>query len=84
MNKRNFTVEALWDAEAQVCCCKSAIIGLHVESGSIEEFENMMMSEGIKLIIANHMTPEELAAKPMRDLLPAIIWKRPEALPAAA
>jgi hypothetical protein len=63
---------------------KSDIIGLHVESASIEEFENMMISEGIRLIIANHMTPEELATKQMRGLLPVIIWKCPEALPAAA
>jgi hypothetical protein len=84
MSKRIFTVEALWDADACVYYCKSDIIGLHVESASIEEFEDVMMSEGIKLIIANHMTPEELATKPMRDLVPAIVWKRPDALPAAA
>ncbi len=84
MNKRIFTVEAVWDPEARVFYSKSDIIGLHVESASIEEFEDVMMSEGVNLILANHMTPEELATKPLRDLVPAIVWKRPEVLPAAA
>ena len=43
-----------------------------------------MMAEGVNLILANHVSPEDLASKPLRDLVPAIVWQRPETMPAAA
>ena len=42
------------------------------------------MAEGVNLILANHVSPEDLASKPLRDLVPAIVWQRPETMPAAA
>jgi Domain of unknown function (DUF1902) len=84
MSKRTFSVRAVWDPEAKVYYSESDIFGLHIETKSLDEFEEVMMAEGVNLILANHISPEDLAATPLRDLVPAIVWQRPEALPEAA
>jgi hypothetical protein len=84
MTKRTFSVRAVWDPEAKVYYSESDIFGLHIETKSLDEFEEVMMAEGVNLILANHISPEDLAATPLRDLVPAIVWQRPEALPEAA
>jgi hypothetical protein len=84
MTKRTFSVRAVWDPEAKVYYSESDIFGLHIETKSLAEFEEVMMAEGVNLILANHISPEDLAATPLRDLVPAIVWQRPEALPEAA
>jgi Domain of unknown function (DUF1902) len=84
MTKRTFSVRAVWDPEARVYYSESDILGLHIESKSLDEFEEVMMAEGVNLILANHVSPEDLATTPLRDLVPAIVWQRPEAMPAAA
>jgi Domain of unknown function (DUF1902) len=84
MTKRTFSVRAVWDPEAKVYYSESDIFGLHIETKSLDEFEEVMMAEGVNLILDNHISPEDLAATPLRDLVPAIVWQRPEALPEAA
>ncbi|WP_158555105.1 DUF1902 domain-containing protein [Fulvimarina endophytica] len=83
--KRSFRVKAFWDAEAGVYVSESDIDGLHIEAETIEGFEAVMVESALDLILANHLTPEDLATTPLRDLIPAIFWERPEAnVPRAA
>lgn len=77
MVKRAFTVRALWDDEAGIFYSESDITGFHIEAGSIEEFEQLMMELAPDLVIANHISMPDLARTPLRDLVPAILWQRP-------
>jgi hypothetical protein len=77
MAKRTFSVKALWDEEAKVYYCESDIDGLHIETPTLEAFEEVMFDAAVELIIANHMSPEELATTPLKDLIPAILFERP-------
>jgi hypothetical protein len=54
--KRNFSVEAIWDAEAKVYISRSDIVGLHIEAATIEEFEEVLHDVATELIVANHLT----------------------------
>lgn len=83
MTKRTFFVKALWDDEAKVFYCESDIEGLHIEAETIDAFEDVLFDVGVDLMVANHISLPDLAEKPLRDLIPAILWQRPE-LPAAA
>ncbi len=78
MSKRSFYIRACWDDEAKVYYSESDITGLHIEAESLEEFESVMMEAAIELIIANHVSLEDLATKSMKELLPSILWQRPE------
>jgi Domain of unknown function (DUF1902) len=80
--KRSFTVEAIWDDEAGVYFAKTDIIGLAIEAVTLDEFEEVLNEFAGELIIANHMTSEELASFPIKDLMPLIIWQRPVAIAA--
>ena len=80
--KRSFTVEAVWDNEAGVYYSKSDIIGLAIETASLDEFEEVLNEFAAELIISNHMTLEELASHSLKDLMPLIIWQRPVAVAA--
>jgi hypothetical protein len=77
MVKRAFHVTAVWDDEAQVYVADSDVIGLHIETSSIDEFEEIMLDVAPELIVANHLTAEDIAGKPYKDLVPAIFWQRP-------
>jgi Domain of unknown function (DUF1902) len=76
--KRTYRVRALWDDEAKVYYSDSDIIGLRIEAATLDEFEEVMMDVGVDLILANHVTAAELAGKPLKDLVPAILWQRPD------
>ena len=82
--KRAFYVKALWDDEAKVWYSESDIFGLHIETKTIPEFEEVMNQFAAELIVGNHMTPEEIAGTSIKDLLPTIVWQRPTEIPAAA
>jgi Domain of unknown function (DUF1902) len=75
--KRTFYVKALWDDEANVWYTESDILGLAIETKTLDEFEEVMNDVAIELIISNHMSAEDLASHSIRDLVPAIIWQRP-------
>ena len=76
--KRTFVVKAIWDDDAGVFYSESDINGLHIEAETVDEFEAIMMEVAPELIMENHVTDADLAEKPTRDLVPAIVWQRPE------
>jgi hypothetical protein len=77
MVKRSFFVRAVWDPEAKIFYSESDIVGLHIEAATLEQFEEVMMDSGAELIVANHLSAEDLATKSLQDLLPAIVFERP-------
>jgi hypothetical protein len=72
MSRRSFSVVAKWDAEAAVFYSESDILGLHIEAATLEEFEEIMRREAPDLIVANHISKQELSRGKIRDLIPAI------------
>lgn len=84
MAKRTFFVKAVWDAEARAYVCESDIIGLHIETASLDEFEDILKEVAPELIVANHLSAAELAEKLYQDLIPTIVWQRPNEEPVAA
>ncbi|MDE2446343.1 MAG: DUF1902 domain-containing protein [Alphaproteobacteria bacterium] len=82
--KRAFYVKALWDDKAKIWYSESDIFGLHIEAKTIPEFEAVMNEFAAELIVANHLTSEELAGTSIRDLLPTIVWQPPSPVSAAA
>lgn len=82
--KRTFYVKALWDDEVNVWYSESDIFGLHIETKTIPEFEDVMNEFAAELIVANHLTPEEIANTSIKELLPTIVWHRPADVPVAA
>ncbi len=75
--KRTFYVKALWDDEVNVWYSESDIFGLHIETKTLDEFEEVMNEFAAELIVANHMSAEDLAQNSIKDLLPTVIWQRP-------
>ncbi len=82
--KRTFYVRALWDEDAKVFYSQSDIDGLHIEAPTLDEFEDVMMEMAVDLVAANHVSEAELAERPLRELIPAIVWQRPMERPLAA
>lgn len=78
MSQRSFFIRACWDDEAKVFYSESDIIGLHIEAETLEEFEEVMRASAVELIIANHVTVQEMSSTPMRDLIPGIFWEPPK------
>ena len=76
--KQTFRVKAVWDAEAGVFYSESDIQGLHIEAATLDQFESIMLEVAPELIMVNHRSVAELAQRPLKDLIPAIIWQRPE------
>lgn len=76
--KRTFRVKAVWDVDAKAFYSQSDIQGLHIETADLDEFEEIMMDVAPELIIANHRTVPEIAEHSFKDLMPAILWQRPE------
>ena len=75
--KRTFTVQACWDEDAEIWYAKSDIIGLHIETQSLEEFEELLTKLAPDLIIANHLLPEDLTKCSIAELIPSILWQKP-------
>lgn len=82
--KRSFTVKAVWDDEAKLFVSHSDIIGLHIEAETVDAFEEIMRDVAAELVIANHFSAPEIASTPIKDLVPAIFWERPDEAPKAA
>ena len=78
MTKRSYSVRAIWDDEAGVYYSESDIIGLHIETADLDEFEAGLFEVGPGLVLANHVSGQELLSTPLKDLIPAIVWQRPE------
>ena len=75
--KRAFYVRACWDAEAGIFYSQSDIDGLVIEAETVDEFEKILFELAPTLIIENHMTAR-IASTPLKDLIPAILWQRPD------
>ena len=82
--QRTFHVSCLWDNEAGVYYAQSDIIGLHIEAATVEAFEALMHAFVPDLIVANHIDPKDFGRVPLRDLIPAWQWQRPDPLTIAA
>lgn len=82
--KRTFYVRAVWDAEVKKYYTESDILGLAIETKTLEEFEEVMNEVAIELIMSNHMSTEDLISNSIRDLVPTIIWQRPSGQAEAA
>lgn len=65
---KSFYVRALWDDEVKRYYSDSDIHGLNIETDTIEEFEEVLKDVAIDLVFANHVSPEELASTPLKDL----------------
>lgn len=72
-----FYVRACWDDEAKVFYSESDIIGLHIEADTLDEFEEIMKTCARDLIFENHVKAD-WSQRPLRDLVPSILWQRPE------
>lgn len=77
MTNRCFSVRAVWDEDAKVFYAQSDILGLHVEAATLDEFEEIVMDTAPDLIVANHLTKDDLVGKPLSDLIPTIVLNRP-------
>lgn len=75
--KRSFYVKALRDDAVKRWYSESDIFGLHIETDTLDEFEVLINEFAAELIVANHMTAEDLALTSIKDLLPTVIWQRP-------
>jgi Domain of unknown function (DUF1902) len=82
--KRTFYVKALWDDEAKVWYSESDIFGLHIETKTLEEFEDIMPDLARDMIFANHNSADELASKSPEELFATVTWIPPSQLPDAA
>ena len=69
----NFFVKAVWDEEAKVFYSDSDIVGLHIEADTLEEFHKVLVDIAPELILANHVTNDDLLTKSLRELVP-VIW----------
>jgi len=43
----------------------------------LDEFEEVLKDVAADLVFANHISAEEMASTPIKDLVPAIVWERP-------
>lgn len=78
--KRSYVVTAVWDADAQVFYSESDIKGLHVEADTLEAFEALVVDLAPDLIIENHLSPAEFGATPLREMIPSIVIRHPNAV----
>ena len=74
---RTFHVKPVWDDQAGVFYCESDIEGLHIEAKTLDEFIEMLHATAAELIFANHISKQDMASKPLQDLVPAIMLERP-------
>lgn len=54
--KRDYSVTAIWDEEAQVFYSQSDIRGLHIEAETLDEFESLVVDLAPDLIVENHLS----------------------------
>ncbi|WP_165215168.1 DUF1902 domain-containing protein [Affinirhizobium pseudoryzae] len=72
MARRIYSVKALWDDEAKVFYSESDIEGLHIEAPTIEAFEEVLFDAAVELIVANHISADELEGVTGRSRLPLV------------
>jgi hypothetical protein len=82
MSRLTFYVRAKWDAEAKVWISESNILGLNIETTTLDEFEAVMNDVAAELVFENHIAKSDFSRRPLN--VPTIIWERPLAQPAGA
>ena len=70
-----FHITAVWYEDSGVFCSDSNIVGLHIEAETIEEFRAAAIDLGPEMILANHVTNDDLLTEPLKNLIP-VIWGR--------
>ena len=70
--RRDFHVEAVWAEDAGVFRSESNIAGLFIEAETIAEFREVLSDVAPELIMANHVSRDDLLAKPLKELIPTI------------
>jgi hypothetical protein len=75
--KKVFYVRPVWDDEAKTYYTDSDILGLAIETPSLDEFEELVAELGPMMIMANHRTAEDAAEIPTIDLVPTIVFQKP-------
>lgn len=75
---RTYVVKAVWDDDARVWFSDSDIDGLHIEAETLDEFEAVLSDVGAQLIAANHVSDDDLGRFAARDMIPAIMFVRPQ------
>ena len=75
--KRTFFVRAIWDDEVKRYYSESDIDGLAIETDTLDEFEEVLNDVAAELVFSNHISREDLASVPLKDLVPTIVWQRP-------
>ena len=76
--KRSYYVKALWDDEARVFWSESDIKGLHIEAGTVPDFEHLVGELAPDLIFDNHLRQGELGATALKDLIPSVVVRTPD------
>ena len=82
--QRTFYVKALWDDEVNRWISESDIRGLVIETATLEEFEQVIQEHAADLILSNHYQSEDFANTPLKELVPTILWQKPERMPLSA
>jgi Domain of unknown function (DUF1902) len=82
--KRTFYVKALWDDEAKVWYSETDIEGLFIETGSLQEFEDIMPELARDMIIANHNSLPGFDSLAPEDLFAMVTWMPPAPVANAA
>jgi uncharacterized membrane protein YqgA involved in biofilm formation len=75
---RTYHVKAIWDVDSKLWISESDIEGLHIEAATLDEFEAILNDVGGELVAANHVSDMDLERFKARDLIPAIVFVRPE------
>ena len=75
--KRTFFVRAIWDDEVRRYYSESDIDGLAIETDTLDQFEEVLNDVAAELVFANHISREDIASIPLKDLVPTIVWQRP-------
>ena len=80
----DFHVEAVWDDAAGVFRSEGNIAGLHIEAETLAEFRKALSDVAPELIMANHVSRDDLLAKPLKELIPTIWCSTKSNLPLRA
>ncbi len=79
-SRLNFYVRAIWDDESEVYCSESNIASLHIETETLDQFEEILDDVASELIYCNLISVTDLKENGLRDLIPTVIVTTCEAV----
>ena len=65
--KRKFYIRAIWDSNLKRYYSESDIVGLHLETDTLEEFEDLIDEFSVDLIVSNHLSTADMEKACMRN-----------------